>query len=67
MGKRKVMQGGDVIAAAEALGFDNYIKPMRVYLEKYKEVCVSEAFVLDLDISSDTDQRYRSCSARIYS
>ena len=36
--KRKTITGDDVLFAMATLGFDNYIEPLRVYLQKYREV-----------------------------
>ena len=36
--KRKTINGDDVIFAMRTLGFDNYIEPLRAYLQKYREV-----------------------------
>lgn len=35
--KRKTINGEDIIYAMGALGFDNYIEPLRVYLQIYRE------------------------------
>ena len=42
--KRKTINGEDILWALSALGFDQYINPLNVYLEKYKEVCFSFFF-----------------------
>ena len=42
--KRKTINGEDILWALSALGFDQYINPLNVYLEKYKEVCVCYFF-----------------------
>ena len=44
--KRKTINGEDILWALSALGFDQYINPLNVYLEKYKEVCFSFFFFL---------------------
>lgn len=36
--KRKTINGDDVLWAMGTLGFDNYVEPLRVYLQKYREV-----------------------------
>jgi len=36
--KRKTINGEDILWAMSALGFDQYITPLNLYLEKYKEV-----------------------------
>jgi nuclear transcription Y subunit beta len=35
--KRKTINGEDIIYAMGALGFDNYIEPLRIYLQIYRE------------------------------
>lgn len=36
--KRKTINGEDIIFAMATLGFDNYIEPLKVYLQKYRDV-----------------------------
>lgn len=36
--KRKTINGEDILFAMTTLGFDNYIEPLKVYLQKYREV-----------------------------
>jgi nuclear transcription Y subunit beta len=43
--KRKTINGDDVIWAMSALGFDNYIDPLRAYLQKYREASIRPCFV----------------------
>ena len=38
--KRKTINGEDLIFAMQTLGFDSYVEPLRVYLQKYREVSV---------------------------
>jgi histone H3/H4 len=35
--KRKTINGDDIIVALSALGFDNYVEPLRLYLHKLRE------------------------------
>lgn len=35
--KRKTINGDDILWAMSALGFDKYIEPLKIYLQKYKE------------------------------
>eukprot|EP01096_Ripella_sp_DP13-Kostka_P001800 TRINITY_DN1226_c0_g1_i1.p2 TRINITY_DN1226_c0_g1~~TRINITY_DN1226_c0_g1_i1.p2 ORF type:complete len:124 (-),score=56.18 TRINITY_DN1226_c0_g1_i1:225-596(-) len=35
--KRKTINGDDILFAMQALGFDHYYEPLRIYLQKYKE------------------------------
>ncbi|XP_022228053.1 nuclear transcription factor Y subunit B-4 [Drosophila obscura] len=34
---RKTVNGDDLIAAFGSLGFDNYVEPLQIYLNKYRE------------------------------
>lgn len=36
--KRKTINGEDILFAMSSLGFDNYIEPLKIYLQKYREV-----------------------------
>ena len=36
--KRKTINGEDLIYAMQQLGFDSYVEPLRIYLQKYREV-----------------------------
>lgn len=35
--KRKTINGEDILFAMTALGFDNYVEPLKIYLQKYRE------------------------------
>jgi nuclear transcription Y subunit beta len=35
--KRKTINGDDILWAMSTLGFDNYVEPLRLYLQKYRE------------------------------
>jgi len=35
--KRKTINGEDILFAMQSLGFDNYVEPLKVYLQKYRE------------------------------
>jgi len=35
--KRKTINGEDILFAMQTLGFDNYVEPLKVYLQKYRE------------------------------
>ena len=37
--KRKTINGEDILFAMQTLGFDNYVEPLKLYLQKYREVC----------------------------
>ena len=36
--KRKTINGEDILFAMSTLGFDNYVEPLKLYLQKYREV-----------------------------
>jgi len=38
--KRKTINGEDILFAMQSLGFDNYVEPLKVYLQKYRETGV---------------------------
>merc|ERR1719198_1552098 len=40
--KRKTINGDDLLWAMTALGFDNYVEPLKLYLLKYKESAKGE-------------------------
>lgn len=35
--KRKTINGEDILFAMSTLGFDNYVEPLKTYLQKYRE------------------------------
>lgn len=37
MEKRKTINGEDILYAMTTLGFDNYVEPLKMYLQKYRE------------------------------
>lgn len=37
--KRKTINGEDILWAMESLGFDHYVQLLKIYLQKYKDVC----------------------------
>ncbi|XP_067007670.2 uncharacterized protein [Anabrus simplex] len=38
MEKRKTINGEDILFAMTNLGFDNYVEPLKLYLQKYREL-----------------------------
>lgn len=36
--KRKTINGEDILFAMSTLGFDNYVEPLKLYLQKYRDV-----------------------------
>ncbi|CAH0728976.1 unnamed protein product, partial [Brenthis ino] len=49
MEKRKTINGEDVLFAMNALGFDNYVEPLKVYLKKYREIVLSPVTINKLN------------------
>ncbi|KAH8334661.1 hypothetical protein KR059_012895 [Drosophila kikkawai] len=39
---RKTVNGDDLLVAFSNLGFDNYVEPLSIYLQKYREVRIHE-------------------------
>ncbi|KAL3267892.1 hypothetical protein HHI36_007031 [Cryptolaemus montrouzieri] len=42
MEKRKTINGEDILFAMSTLGFDNYVEPLKIYLQKYREAAKIE-------------------------
>jgi len=40
--KRKTINGEDILFAMSTLGFDNYVEPLKLYLQKYRECSKGE-------------------------
>ena len=51
--KRKTMNGEDILWAMTTLGFDNYIEPLKVFLQKYRESSKTDR---NLEASGDEQQ-----------
>ncbi|XP_038210286.1 transcriptional activator HAP3 [Zerene cesonia] len=49
MEKRKTINGEDILFAMNALGFDNYVEPLKVYLKKYREIVLSPVTINKLN------------------
>ncbi|XP_033114719.1 nuclear transcription factor Y subunit beta-like isoform X2 [Anneissia japonica] len=52
--KRKTINGEDILFAMSNLGFDNYVEPLKVYLQKYRESVKGEKTVGGGMTASDT-------------
>jgi len=42
--KRKTINGEDILFAMQTLGFDTYVEPLKLYLQKYREVSWSKLY-----------------------
>ncbi|CAG9784861.1 unnamed protein product [Diatraea saccharalis] len=47
--KRKTINGEDVLFAMNALGFDNYVEPLKLYLKKFRETALSPVTINKLN------------------
>lgn len=47
--KRKTINGEDILFAMSTLGFDNYVEPLKLYLQKYRESTKGEKTSLETD------------------
>ncbi|KFM62635.1 Nuclear transcription factor Y subunit beta, partial [Stegodyphus mimosarum] len=63
--KRKTINGEDILFAMSTLGFDNYVEPLKLYLQKYREAMkgektISTATATDSSIDDLEDNSYSS-------
>ena len=42
--KRKTINGDDLLWAMTTLGFEEYIEPLKLYLQKYREVVICSIY-----------------------
>lgn len=41
--KRKTINGEDILFAMSTLGFDSYVEPLKLYLQKFREVSTARS------------------------
>ncbi|XP_071042162.1 nuclear transcription factor Y subunit beta isoform X2 [Parasteatoda tepidariorum] len=63
--KRKTINGEDILFAMSTLGFDNYVEPLKLYLQKYRESMkgektISTATATDSSMDELDDGSYSS-------
>lgn len=58
--KRKTINGEDILFAMNTLGFDNYIEPLKLYLQKYRDCTKTERQNIEASISSGMQSTYDS-------
>ncbi|XP_022099243.1 nuclear transcription factor Y subunit beta-like [Acanthaster planci] len=46
--KRKTINGEDILYAMSTLGFDNYVEPLKLYLQKYRDSMKGEKSVVGM-------------------
>lgn len=51
--KRKTINGEDILFAMSTLGFDNYVDPLKLYLQKYRECAKGEKGLQPNSMSGD--------------
>lgn len=44
--KRKTINGEDILFAMSTLGFDSYVEPLKLYLQKFREVSKMSSIML---------------------
>merc|ERR1712029_300374 len=49
--KRKTINGEDILFAMSTLGFDNYVEPLKLYLQKYREAMKGDKHTEDFEIN----------------
>ncbi len=54
--KRKTINGEDILVAMTTLGFDNYVEPLKLYLQKYREANKGDKPLLGMGESSTSIQ-----------
>ncbi|XP_075216016.1 nuclear factor Y-box B isoform X2 [Lycorma delicatula] len=53
MEKRKTINGEDILYAMTTLGFDNYVEPLKLYLQKYREATKGDKTLGGTEIYED--------------
>ncbi|XP_026461882.1 nuclear transcription factor Y subunit beta [Ctenocephalides felis] len=57
--KRKTINGEDILFAMSALGFDNYVEPLKLYLQKYRESAKGEkSYPTDINYDDIASEDY---------
>ncbi|GIY92653.1 nuclear transcription factor Y subunit beta, partial [Caerostris extrusa] len=62
--KRKTINGEDILFAMSTLGFDNYVEPLKLYLQKYRESIKGEK---SISIATATDSSIDELEDAAYS
>lgn len=59
MEKRKTINGEDILFAMTTLGFDNYVEPLKLYLQKYRETTKGDKVIPSADgFEDDTFRKF---------
>ncbi|XP_058809886.1 uncharacterized protein LOC131675067 [Phymastichus coffea] len=66
MEKRKTINGEDILFAMTTLGFDNYVEPLKAYLQKYREATKGDTPTTNSGISGNEDRKSDHAHSRVY-
>lgn len=61
--KRKTINGEDILFAMSTLGFDNYVEPLKVYLQKYRESTKGEKVTAEGIAEEVSDEAFMAGTA----
>lgn len=65
--KRKTINGEDILFAMSTLGFDSYVEPLKIYLQKYREwVKQGEKGISNVKGEGEDDQRRSLHDAQVH-
>nr|CAD7430229.1 unnamed protein product [Timema monikensis]CAD7576437.1 unnamed protein product [Timema californicum]CAD7606009.1 unnamed protein product [Timema genevievae] len=64
MEKRKTINGEDILFAMTTLGFDNYVEPLKLFLQKYREATKGDKPLSAPDMYVDDDMADDSLNAQ---
>ncbi|KAK9889774.1 hypothetical protein WA026_007151 [Henosepilachna vigintioctopunctata] len=65
MEKRKTINGEDILFAMSTLGFENYVEPLKIYLQKYREAAKIDKGPGDIIYDDSVDDGYSPVSNNI--
>lgn len=57
MEKRKTINGEDILFAMSTLGFDSYVEPLKMYLQKYREATKGDSPSINSNVSDSNDNK----------
>ncbi|GLH04946.1 hypothetical protein R5R35_014299 [Gryllus longicercus] len=63
MEKRKTINGEDILFAMTTLGFDNYVEPLKLYLQKYREAAKGDKTLGSAEIYEEVSDEAFSTQA----
>lgn len=61
--KRKTINGEDILFAMSTLGFDNFVEPLKIYLQKYRESAKGEKSTLSTSQTEGADDELNADDA----